>query len=251
MSLEQGIAIAFILFLGSALQSAIGFAFALFVLPFILWLGLPLSHAVILILISALVQLSVGAIKLRNSIRWGSVWFATLIRFATLPLGLLILFQLDAQEPDFIKQIIGLIVLLSVMSIFFGKIDPKEKIHTGWGILAFSMSGFMQGISSVGLPPLVLWVMAHNWSNSETRAFLFASYLLSIPVQIGIMWFTIGDPILAPLSTSLLLAPAVAIGSVVGVRAGDYISKPLLRKISYIVLVLAAIFSILAPWILP
>ena len=251
MNFEQGIAIAVVLFLASALQSAIGFAFVLFALPFALWLGLPLSHAVVMILLSVLVQVSVGAFQLRQSIRWGSVFFATALRYLALPLGLFVLYHLDAQDPDVVKQVVGLLVLISLAITILGRVEPRESLHKGWGVLAFSASGFLQGIAAVGGPPLVLWVMAHKWSNEETRSFLFACFLLSIPFQIAIIWATFGDQILGPLGTGLLLSPLVALGSAWGVRLGNQISKPLLRTISYAILALAALFSVLAPWILP
>ena len=223
----------------------------LFALPFALWLGLPLSHAVAMILVSVLAQVSVGAFQLRSSIRWRSVLFATALRYLTLPLGLFVLYQLDAQDPDIVKQVVGALVLLSLAITIVGRVEPREKLHTAWGFLAFSISGFLQGIAAVGGPPLVLWVMAHKWTNEETRSFMFACFLMTIPVQIGILWLTFGDQILGSLGTGLLLSPLVALGSAVGVRLGSKISKPLLRNISYGILAIAAIFSILAPWILP
>lgn len=248
MSWEQGLAAAVILFLGSLLQGAIGFAFVLFALPLLLWAGLPLSHSVALVLVSVLAQVAVGVYQLRDSIRWRSTFFATALRYATLPVGLLILVQLDSLELDSAKQVIGILVLLLLALTIFGKAEPKEKLHPGWGWLAFSSSGILQGMAAVGGPPLVLWVMAHSWSNAETRAFLFSCFLLTVPMQIGLLLFNFRESILYALGTGLLFSPLIAFGSALGVQLGHRISKPVLKNISYFVLFISAIISILAPF---
>jgi hypothetical protein len=231
------------------LQGAIGFAFVLFALPLLLLIGLPLSHAVILILVSMLVQVSIGAYQLRASIRWNSVFFATALRYATLPLGIFVLIQIDSLEASLAKQLIGVLVLLLLGVTIFGKVQPREKLHAAWGWLAFSTSGFLQGMSAIGGPPLILWVMAHRWSNAETRAFMFGCFMLSLPVQLFLLWTNYGETIWPILGTGVLLSPFTAIGSTIGVRLGHHIPKPLLRNIAYVALFITAMMSILGPLI--
>ena len=50
-------------------------------------------------------------------------------------------------------------------------------------LLAGACGGLLGGLAGVPGPPLVMWVMAHDWSADVTRAFLFASFMCLVPVE--------------------------------------------------------------------
>jgi len=116
-------------------------------------------------------------------------------------------------------------------------------------VVAFSLSGVLQGVAAVGGPPLVLWVMAHRWSNRQTRAFLFSTFLLTMPYQLLYLYVHFGPGLLPTMVTGLLFSPLVALGSLTGIRLGNTLPKPLLRKLAYAALLLMAALSILAPFV--
>ena len=239
--------IAIVLFLGSMLQGAVGFAFGLFAIPFLVWTGVSLSEAVALMSISVFVQVLVSTVQLRRDVRWREVLPATGLRYLTLPVGLALLLLIDTLDKAQIKQILGLLVLSALLAQIFWKIEPRDDLAPKWTVLAFSSSGFMQGLAAMGGPPVVLWVMAHRWNSRQSRAFLLALFLLGAPPQMALLLAFSEQNISGALLTGLMFAPLVAIGAVVGVRLGNLVEKPLLRRLAFGILFVTALASILSP----
>lgn len=246
MSLQL-VVIGVILFFSSVLQGAVGFAFGLFAIPLLVWTGLPLSEAVAIASISILIQVLVGTFQLRRHIRWREVIPATVIRYVTVPVGVGLLLIIDTLNRSQIKQILGLILLLVLVTQMFLKVKPQERLHPKWMILAFSGSGIMQGVAAMGGPPAVLWVMAHQWTNRQTRAFLLTLFLLVAPMQLALLYLTARSDIARALLIGLILSPLVALGSYIGVRLGDLIAMQALRQIALAILLLTALLSIVSP----
>ncbi|MFH1008652.1 MAG: hypothetical protein V1800_14320, partial [Candidatus Latescibacterota bacterium] len=67
------------------------------------------------------------------------------------------------------------------------------------------------------------------------------------PLQISLLCFSGRTGMPAALWTGLLLSPLVVGSSVLGVRLGDLLSRPGLRRMAYAILFLTAALSILAP----
>jgi uncharacterized membrane protein YfcA len=127
------------------------------------------------------------------------------------------------------------------------KVKPTESIHVLWGVLAFSLSGFLNGMIGMGGPPLVLWVAAHDWNPREVRAFLLSTFLLSIPLNMALLCYHFGQSILYDVSIGVGFAPVLVVGSLIGVRLGNLLSKARLRQLAYGLLVCIALTSLGAP----
>lgn len=245
IDLIQILTIAIVIFLGGFLQSAVGFGYALFAAPLILWLGVPLPKTIAIVATSALIQSTLGARNLRAQIPWGPVTSATIIRFVTTIMGIWVLKRLSGLSVGEIKLAVGCILCTIVGIQFAWRIEPTERVHPAWGILAFSSSGLLMGICGMGGPPLVLWSMAHTWSNRKTRAFLFTTMLLSIPFLIVLLGLTFGMEALWGVLIGMLLFPSSSLGAVIGIRAGNRIPKPTLRKLAFLLLLIIGLNSII------
>ena len=101
--------------------------------------------------------------------------------------------------------------------------------------------------AAMGGPPVVLWVMAHRWSNRQTRAFMLALFMLAAPLQLTLLYLFSGGAILEALLSGLAFVTLVALGSTLGVQLGDYIVKDRLRQIAYGILLVTAVVSVMAP----
>ena len=236
-----------ILFFSSLLQGAVGFAFGLFAVPTLVWSGLPLSEAVVITSISIFFQVLVGTFQLRQHIRWREVIPATVIRYITVPVGVGLLIVIDTLNRTQIKQILGLLILLVIFSQIFLKVKPQPRLHPKWMLLAFTSSGIMQGVAAMGGPPAVLWGMAHQWTNQQTRAFLLTLFLLVAPVQLILLYLMAPTDITGALLVGLIQSPLVILGSYIGVRLGNLIPIQMLRQIALGILFLTAILSIVSP----
>ena len=240
--------IAVVLFLSSIIQGAVGFAFGLFTLTFLTLMGIDLTTIVPLILTANLTQLIMGMYKLRDHLQYTPLIKGSIIRYITLPLGIMTLGYLSTSvDKSIIEQLVGGLIFLIVMIQIVVRPTPKEKHHPFWSYLAFSASGFSTGLIGVGGPPIVLWVMAHNWTNKQIRSFLFASFLSTGPINAVLLYFVLGDTIYTPMLYGLALSPLIALGSHLGIKLGHAFSAEKLRKIAFLLLTVTSISSIAGP----
>ncbi|WP_419903657.1 TSUP family transporter [Kiloniella sp.] len=248
MPLELLPYIAIILFLASLIQGAVGFAFGLFALTFLTLLGIELTVTVPLLLTSGLAQLLVGVIKLRNHIQYEPLIKGSIIRYVTLPLGIVTLGYISTTiEKSAIEQLVGVLILAIVIIQIAIRPSPKDKLHPFWSFIAFATSGYCAGLIAVGGPPIVLWVMAHKWTNGQIRSFLFASFLASAPINAIVLYLVLGDSIFTPMLYGLAFSPLIAFGSHLGVKLGHAFSPARLRTIAFFILALSSLSSISAP----
>lgn len=239
--------IAGIIFLGGIIQGAIGFAYALFVTPILVWMGVSLPDTIVIVATCSFVQSGMATLRLRRELPWRPVAWAVAVRLPAMVAGVLLLRELTLFPIDTVKLVLGCLICLLVTLQIACKVTPVDRLHPGWGAVAFLSSGFLTGVSGMGGPPLVMWVMAHDWSSVKTRVFLFAIMTASFPLQLGLLYGGFGAGILKGLLLGLLLTPAVFLGSRIGIPLGNSLPKPLLRNVAYLVLIAIGIGAIVQP----
>jgi uncharacterized membrane protein YfcA len=249
MSAAMVLAAGSILFFSSLIQSVIGFAFNLLAVPLLIWSGFSLAQAVAITSIPILVQVSVSTWKLRHAVVWREVLPASLIRYLTLPVGISLLYWVNSLDPLTVKQIVGGMLLLILASQRWIRIRPREALGWGWSLLAFGVSGIMLGMIAMGGPPVVLWLMAQEWSAQRTRAFMAALFLLAAPVQLALLWWKLGGEVADSFALGFWMIPLVVAGSLIGIRIGNRLNRERLRKTIMFFLFLTGLFSLLGPWI--
>ena len=252
LSLAQIIAAAVAVCFGAVVQGAVGFAYGLFTIPVLLWLRVPLAQAAAMVATASLIQTTIAVAKLRHHVPWRAALSAGALRTATTVPGVMLLRHLAEASLGEIRLVVGCIVVGAVTMECLGRGKVRTSLHPAWGVAAFSASGLLFGSCAIGGPPLVLWAMAHPWSNRTTRAFLYAVFMTTIPVGLA-LWFAVrGQPVLWGALAGALMFPVVMLGSAVGLRIGDRWSKPLLRRIVYgllIVIAVSAIVPKLSEWL--
>ncbi|UCD75237.1 MAG: sulfite exporter TauE/SafE family protein [Phycisphaerales bacterium] len=237
-----------VLILGSALQSAAGFAFGMFAIPLLILLGAEAYEAIAIISVCGLIQTVIGIWALRKHIDWLQVVLMTVMAAICIPAGVLTLGALVESVPvSVIRQVFGSIVLCVVVVQWVWRIRPREKLHWGWMATAMPLSGFMTGLSGMGGPPAVMWVMAHNWSNRRSRATLWAFFCATTPVSWISLHQRFGDEVFTAIGNGVLMSPVMILGILPGLWLGHRIPKPLLRQISYVILLLVSAYAICQP----
>ena len=239
------IGIAIVLCIAGIIQSAAGFAYALFATPLLLIIGMPLPETITTVSICSFLQSSLGAFHLRKSIPWEISSVAISVRVISIGIGLLILYSLAKFNIAYVKFIIGCIICGLVILKLSIKVKIKDKLHWIWGAFSFTGSGILSGICGMGGPPLVLWTIAHDWSVKRTRGFLFSVFAASIPPQIFLLYLTFGNDILYSALTGLLYFPAVLLGTKIGLPIGNRLPKSILQKIVYAILIIIGLTSTL------
>lgn len=233
-----------IVFFSSVLQGAAGFGFGIFAVPLLVWAGLDLSTAVTLVAVVSLFQVSTGVIALHRHVRWREVVYASVLRITTLPLGVGLLYWLDGLDPALLKQVLGGVLLLIILLQLLVRPPVRAQLHPGWRILAFSLSGLLMGMVSMGGPPGVLWVMAQRWQPKEVRAFLMTTFLVAIPPQLLLLYLAYGEAVNTSLRQGVLLAPVAIVAAWLGVRLGNILPDVWLRRLAYSLLFVTACSSL-------
>lgn len=218
-------------------QSAVGFGYALFATPLLVWIGLPLEQTVALVATCSLIQAAIGARRLRADTPWRMSLTATAVRMVGVGIGTFGLMRLTTLDPARVRLAVGALLCLLVAVQFCWRPKPVATSHWGWAALAFSASGLLSGIAGMGGPPLVLWAMAHTWSSHKTRGFLFAVFLTAIPLQLVLLIFTFDSArILRAILIGFAFSPLVYLGTQAGLSIGHRISMERLRLVAYLFL---------------
>jgi uncharacterized protein len=122
-------------------------------------------------------------------------------------------------------------------------------LPVAWELAAFSLSGFLLGFSGMGGPPMVLWVLAHDWPMNRARGFLFFLAATSVVPQGVFLWLRFGSTALDAMLLGAAATPAVLVGLWCGLFLGRLVPDRALRRISVALLVLIALSAILNPYL--
>ena len=241
--------VAAITFAACLLQGMIGFGAGLLAIPLLVLAGLPVPQAIGVNVVTSAIQSAWGAYRLRNDLVIGDTWRPILLRLLVLPLGVLTLWWLDELDPQLVKQLLGGMILAIVIVQWVWRVEPRDHLHPGWEWLAFPIGGWMLGFCGMGGPPMVLWVMAHRWSNFRSRAFLFFVFFTGTVPHALCLWLIMGNEVLIGFLLGAVSLPFAWLGTSVGLRLGAQLPKARLRSISYMLLVLIALSAMAQPLI--
>lgn len=237
------------LMLGAFVQGAVGFAYGMIAIPVLLWAGLSLPESVALVSTTVIVQTAAGVWRFRTHVVWRDLPGVAAGRYAGLPVGLLIMAALDGAGRGAMKQAVGAVLLAIVALTVAFRPKPRERVRARWSLPVGFSSGVLSGTTGMGGPPVVLWMIAHDWSTQRGRAFLWSLFLLLLPVQLALMAWGFGRPVLWAVVGGLVTTPLVLLSSHVGGSVGSRWSRPAARRVVLGLLVVLAAVSIVGPWL--
>jgi uncharacterized protein len=196
-----------------ALQGAVGFGAGLFAIPLMVWAGVGLPAAIAVTLGGVVVQTGWNLYRYRGFVRFRDTLPLFFLRVLTLPVGVGLLGVLVTFGQVRVKQAIGVMLLLVLGFQWVLKVKPRERVCWCWTVLAGCASGLTAGLVGMGGPPVVLWVMAHDWPAKKSRAFLWATFLMLSPVNALLLVYEFGGEMWWWMLLGLSLAPLVVVGS--------------------------------------
>jgi len=241
--------VSLILLASSVVQGAVGFAAGLFGIPLLVLCGVAFPDAVAISLVAAAPQNIIPTWQLRRDIDFRRALKPILIRFATLPVGVAVLWLVGRGSNDTAGQIVGVIVLTIVAVQRLWRVEPQPRLHPAWEWLAFGLAGFLLGLSGMGGPPMVLWVLAHDWPMNQARGFLYFIFSVGLIPQGFLMWLFFGNEVTGAMLLSAAALPAVLVGLWLGLAIGRAAPDRALRNVSLSVLILIAASAIIAPYL--
>jgi uncharacterized membrane protein YfcA len=210
--LLAGIAIAF---LAAACYAVTGFGFALVMTP-LLAVAWDVKSAVATSVVLSTIALLPLLVEVRAHIPLGRAFVLVVGSFVGIPLGVAILQALNA---DALQALVASTVIIAALLLYFrpaaGGVDSgARQLATGF------VSGVVGGSTSMGGPPIVLYLLGREPNAAAFRATLLAFFLpgsiLQIVLFAGVGRIT-GDV--------LVLAAAALPAVVVGLFAGAWLRR--------------------------
>lgn len=225
-------------FLAGVLRGYSGFGFALAAVPTLSLLLDPVDIVPAITIITL-----VGGIRLvfraRSEADWASTWLLLAGAAIGLPAGVLLLRHLPA---DPMRAFIGLVVLGAVLALWRGftlSHAPSRAMRLALG----AVSGLLNGSTTMGGPPVIIYFLASPAGHAAGRASLFVYFFL-----LGIV--TVAAAALAGLITtrvlwlSLLLLPAMSLGNALGARLFDRSTASAYRRVALLCLAAVAAMAV-------
>jgi len=169
-------------FAASVLRGFTGFGFGLSAVP-LLSLALPPTLVVPFVTV---LQVLVGVAGLRGAWRIAD-WRAVLGLAPGLVLGIPVgLVALTEVPPNGVRLAIGLLIAVSVV-VLWRRVRLPPRPSRGVTLAAGLVSGMMNGLASMGGPPVIVYLLALSREATVVRAssivyFLFAAIVTAIPM---------------------------------------------------------------------
>ena len=240
--------VAFLILLGSSLlQAVIGFGAGVFGIPLLMMAGFDHKTAIPIIVMTSMTQSLIGSIRLRDHAQWKMAWRPAGIRVLVMPLGGWVLFQVGQLGASYVRQTIGIVLLVIVIVKFLVRVEPVKDLPAFWTWIAFPISGFLLGFCGMGGPAVAIWVMAQPWNPLRSRAFLFnmlVTGMIPLAIQLVLLF---GQTALLGLAIGAMGLPFVFLGTSLGMRFGDRLPRKKLQALSLLILLLIALNAILSP----
>ncbi len=183
------------------------------------------------------VMLFLGA---RRDVDWRFVGPLSAIATLAMPLGIWFLVSLDAA---LITKAVSIIVLLFVAVLITGwRYHGPRPLTLTLGI--GGISGAMMATTSVGGPPVLLYMLAANLPAATIRANIVTYYLLTGFVLVAMVVSASPSGAAAVIDAAVLL-PVILISSWVGSRLAGKAADATYRWIAYIFLAMAGLFGLI------
>lgn len=223
----------FLIFIGSFVQSAIGFGLAIVTAP-LLFLISPDYVPAPIVMVGLFLSI-INAYKHKANVSFRGLGYAFLGRIPGSVMGGVLLYYVDAK---LLSLWIGVVVLLAVaISLLPLRIEPNNSRMT----IAGFFSGLFGTSSGIGGPPMAL-LLQHQEANlirANLSAFFVVSSVISLAVQVPA-----GHMSLNHLSLTLPLLPASVMGYLIAMKVVDKIDKSTIRKVSLVMCSVSGIAAI-------
>lgn len=235
--------------IAAVVQASIGFGAGMIILPILIWGGLDIGEILALMSGAVTAQLTVKLWHYRKEIPWRLVlWPVGVARLIGYVPGFALLWVLAGASTDVVKQAVGAMILLALALQLGLRVKPREHLAQGWAWLAGFTGGVTAGAVGMGGPPLVLWVVAHDWPNKQARLFLWASFWFVMPIQIVVLVLMF-EPLeqLKMTGIGVLTLPIAMLGTAAGLWLGHRLPKRQLRWAMIALLVILGVTSLVGP----
>lgn len=177
----------------------------------------------------------------RKDVDWGFVGPLSGTAIVAMPLGIWFLVSADTEILTVIISVV-ILVFVAVLIVGWRYRGPRPLALTvGIG----AVSGAMMATSSVGGPPVLLYMLASEQPAVRIRANIIAYYLFTTFALIA-MVVGVSPTGVAALVDMVILLPFILVGMWLGMKLTNKASEAVYRWVAYIFLTAAALFGLFA-----
>ena len=227
-------------YLGGLIQGLTGFGFSMVTVPLLVIFISP-KMVVPAVLILSLVVNMVLFLKLREWVDLRRIRSLIIFGIAGMPVGVFLLVVLDA---GLLKILIGSVILLFAIAFLMGL--RREIQNEQYGFAAVGVvSGLLNGSIKMAGPPVILFLTNQGLAKQPFRASLVSYFLFvnlaTVPV------FCLGGVMTVSVARyAILLIPVLIAGVLTGNQLARVVAEERFRVIALIIVVAAALLSILS-----
>ena len=223
----------------SYIQSVTGFGSGIFAMIFLPSVLLYTEANVLSSILSMLISGIVMLVTFRK-VHWKNLIFPLIgCLFATY----IAVTFIQSQATETVTLLLG--ILLLALSVYFYFFSEKIKIRPTWytGLIAGILSGLMEGMFSIGGPPVVIYFLQSEEDSEQYLATISAYFVFSGLISVG----TKAAAGFITLNVWICLAVGILgmlVGSFVGKRTREQIRPALIKKAVYCVMAISGIVNI-------
>ena len=152
-------------------------------------------------------------------------------------------YLLTVISPSYLKELVALLVLLLAVPLLLGYTSRIRRHQRAASIITGAVSGALQSSTSMGSPPVVLFMANQGIPKEAFRATLvLRSMAASVLSVVALVPSGLIDPALA--THALLLTPAMLLGFIVGSHLLRRVPQRIFKKLTILVVVAAALASL-------
>lgn len=227
-----------IIMFSSMIQGITSFGFSLLAVP-LLSMILPLKVVVPMLVIFSLGMNIVIFTKVKGHINKIHISLLVVFGLVSIPIGINVL--QDFNE-SIIKLIVGIVILISAISMNFGLKVKFKNQNIAYAITGF-LSGILNGSSSLSGPPVILLLSNEGASKENFRKTLSTYFLILnfFTIPIFIMEKMVTSEILL---TTIKLSPALLIGVFSGVIFGNRLPDAIFRRVTLMLIFIMGILTV-------
>jgi hypothetical protein len=221
------VALALVVIGSAAVQGFTGFGFGLVGMAFCVPLLGPRDANV---LWTVLALLLVGSMwyQLRRQTRWPLVLSLLVGALAGLPMGIWVLANGGEQ---FLSRFMGAAI---VVFAAYSLVNPHFKarsISPLWGLPAGVVSGFFSGVTSMGGPAAVIFLLVSGLDKDEMKGNLAAYFTLSVCLKLVMLGGGSALLRVEHVTWSAVLAVPLVLGMALGMFGARFVSTRAMRRI--------------------
>jgi uncharacterized membrane protein YfcA len=208
-----------------------GFGGALVMTPPLALLFGPWLTVPVVLLLESLVALPM-VVQTRRLVRWRVIAPICVAAALTVPLGAQVLVSADPQALR--RAIAATVIVFSVLLLRGWRYSGAQRLGTSVGLGA--VSGAMLGATSIGAPPVILYLVSGPDPVETTRANLTLFLVVSSAAGLVMLWVH-GVLDARAAWTALVLAPGYYGGLLLGVWLFPFLSETRFRQLALLLLI--------------